>query len=134
LYRGASGVSILYRILFVLMALRLLMPPGICACKLSSPAARLLADFFQTGRPLQPVPPPDAEDDDHNPGCPASPLAVAMGLKPASHPILPPDLAPEPSPALEEAEPVLVPDSPAAELACGPAQGPLYLTLCALLI
>jgi hypothetical protein len=127
-------VSILYRILIALMALRLLMPPGICACKLSSPAARLLADFFQTARPGSPLAPPDAEDDDHAPGCPASPLAVGMGLKPASHPILPPDLALERPPALEEAELALAINSPAPEPAGGLAEGPLYLTLCALLI
>jgi hypothetical protein len=126
-------VSILYKALVALMALRLLMPPGICACKLSSPAARLLADFFQTARP-QPPTPPDAEDDDHAPGCPASPLAVAMGLKPASHPILPPDLALERPPALEEAEQAVYIDSPVSGAACGLAQGPLYLTLCALVI
>jgi hypothetical protein len=127
-------VSILYRILIALMALRLLMPPGICACKLSSPAARLLADFFRTARPLPPVAPPDAEDDDHAPGCPASPLAVAMGLKPASHPILPPDLALERPPALGEAELALCTDPPAPDAASGLAPEPLYLTLCALLI
>ncbi len=127
-------MSILYRILIALMALRLLMPPGICACKLSSPAARLLAGFFRTGLP-QPAAPSDAEDDDHAPGCPASPLAVGMGLKPASHPILPPDLALERPPALEEA--VLascIDSSPAPAAACGSATGPLYLTLCALVI
>ena len=127
-------MSILYRILIALMALRLLMPPGICACKLSSPAARLLADFFQTARPLPPPAPPDAEDNDHAPGCPASPLAVAMGLLPASHPILPPDLALERPPALEEAELALCLDLPPSEAACGLASGPLYLTLCALII
>lgn len=126
-------MSILYRILIALMALRLLMPPGICACKLSSPAARLLAGFFRTGLP-QPAAPADAEDDDHAPGCPASPLAVGMGLKPASHPILPPDLALERPPTLEEAElaPCVAP--PASAAACGLATGPLYLTLCALVI
>jgi hypothetical protein len=127
-------VSILYRILIALMALRLLMPPGICACKLSSPAARLLASFFQTGRPQIPAPPADAEDDDHAPGCPASPLAVGMGLKPASHPILPPDLALERPPALEEAELALCIDFLPSEAACDSASEPLYLTLCALII
>ena len=127
-------MSILYRILIALMALRLLMPPGICACKLSSPAARLLADFLALTKPLPPAPPADAEDDDHAPGCPASPLAVAMGLKPASHPILPPDLALERPPALEEAELAFCSHSPVPEVACCLAQEPLYLTLCALLI
>lgn len=126
-------MSILYRILIALMALRLLMPPGICACKLSSPAARLLASFFQTVRPA-PLPPADPADDDHAPGCPASPLAVGMGLKPASHPILPPDLALERPPALEEAELALCIDFPPPETTCGSATEPLYLTLCALLI
>ncbi len=126
-------MSILYRILIALMALRLLMPPGICACKLSSPAARLLASLFQTALP-QPPAPTDAEDDDHAPGCPASPLAVAMGLKPASHPILPPDLALERPPVLEEAEWTLCVGPPAPTAAGGSAQQPLYLTLCALVI
>ena len=126
-------MSILYRILIALMALRLLMPPGICACKLSSPAARLLAAFLQTGLP-QPAAPSDAEDDDHAPGCPASPLAVGMGLVPASHPILPPDLALERPPALDGAELALCIDLPPSEAACGLASEPLYLTLCALII
>jgi hypothetical protein len=126
-------VSILYHLLIALTALRLLMPPGICACKLSSPAARLLADFFQTAGP-QPAAPADAEDDDHAPGCPASPLAVGMGLKPDSHPILPPDLTLERPPALEEAELTVCLDSPAPDAACDLAEAPLYLTLCALLI
>ena len=125
-------MSILHRILIALMALRLLMPPGICACKLSSPAARLLAAFFRTDLPRPSA--PDAEDDDHAPGCPASPLAVGMGLKPASHPILPPDLALERPPALEEAELALCIDFPPSEATCGPPSGPLYLTLRALLI
>ena len=127
-------MSILHRILIALMALRLLMPPGICACKLSSPAARLLAAFFRADRPQQPPAPTDAEDDDHAPGCPASPLAVGMGLVPASHPILPPDLALERPPALEEAEPALCIDFPPSEAASGFASEPLSLTLCALVI
>ena len=126
-------MSILYKALVALMALRLLMPPGICACKLSSPAARLLADFFQTARSL-PTAPDGEEDDDHAPGCPASPLAVAMGLMPASHPVLPPDLTLERPPALEEAELALCVNLPPPEAACDLAPGPLYQTLCALLI
>jgi hypothetical protein len=57
-----------------------------------------------------------------------------MGLVPASHPNLPPDLALERPPALEEAELALGIDFPPSEAACGLASEPLYLTLCALVI
>jgi hypothetical protein len=75
-------VSILTRVLFVLLTLRLLVPPGICLCKLSSPASRLLASAL--GNDLPP-PPAESEPDDHHhhDGCPASPLSQALGLRPA---------------------------------------------------
>jgi hypothetical protein len=73
-------VAILKLILFVLLTLRLLMPPGICVCKLSSPAARLLAQVL--GNEL-PAPPTETDHDDHDDGCPAGPLKEALGLRPA---------------------------------------------------
>ncbi len=78
-------------LLMVLLTMRLLMPPGICACKWTSPAARLLLSLAQSDRQL----PNDSEsdDDDHDPGCPASPLASGMGVKPYCEPIRPPALA-----------------------------------------
>jgi hypothetical protein len=66
-----------------LIVLRLLMPPGICVCKLTSPALRLLA-VLQGAEP--PVAPLEVEDDDHSPGCPASYLSQGLGVAPPSGP------------------------------------------------
>jgi hypothetical protein len=77
---GRAGVIILTRALFILLALRLLVPPGICLCKLSSPASRLLAQALNSDH----VPPVENDDDHHHhDGCPASPLNEGMGLRPA---------------------------------------------------
>ena len=63
------------RILYVLIFLRLMAPPGVCLCKLSAPALAFLA-----GNSL---PQEDqTQDDDHLPGCPCSPLCAGMGLQP----------------------------------------------------
>jgi hypothetical protein len=74
-------VWILTRVLFVLLALRLLVPPGICLCKLSSPASRLLADALGN-EPLS-LPAETEHHDDHHDGCPAGGLCEALGLRPA---------------------------------------------------
>jgi hypothetical protein len=117
----------------VLMFLRLMMPPGICACQYPAPAAALFANLAGAEAP---VPPPD-NDDDHAPGCPASDLAQGMGLQPAGppHPAL--DLAraldaldagPQPpAPALESA-PAFLDISPQL------LRPPLFRTDCALRI
>ncbi|HTU89525.1 MAG TPA: hypothetical protein VMF69_05455 [Gemmataceae bacterium] len=84
-------------LLIVLIVLRLLMPPGICACKWSSPAARLLIALTQLDRQI-PVEQQRDNDDDHDAGCPASPLAAGMGVKPPCEPLLPPALAFDPPP------------------------------------
>src|SRR5947209_7014983 len=70
----------LARVLLVLLTVRLLMPPGICACRWSAPAAGLLVHLLGADTSV-PVPAPE-EDDDHAPGCPASPLAQGMGVHP----------------------------------------------------
>ncbi len=69
-------------LLSVLITMRLLMPPGICVCKLSSPASRLLA--AAVGNELPPALPEN--DDDHDPGCPASCLAPGLGVAPPTGP------------------------------------------------
>ena len=127
-------MSMSWRILFVLLGLRLLMPPGICACKLSSPAAKLLAAALG-GTPVS-LPGDSSEDDlDHSPGCPASDLAQGMGVAPPSGPGTL-DLAPAPHPDLAPA-PLFASLSPAAvpaEPFFGALDDPLFLTHCALLI
>jgi hypothetical protein len=65
-----------------MMTLRLLMPPGVCACKLGGPAGRMLAGLLNAQPADSPVEP--EENEDHDPGCPASRLAAGMGLVPAS--------------------------------------------------
>jgi len=120
-------------ILMLLIAIRLLMPPGICVCKWSSPAARFLVALLQSDRqvPIE----QERDDDDHDAGCPASPLATGMGVKPPSVPLLPPGLSLDPSPSLESTQ--------SASSICADTvspgrfdhpQDPLYLTLRALLI
>jgi hypothetical protein len=70
-------------LLSLLIALRLLMPPGLCICKLSSPVLRAIAI---TRGQEPPAPPSPADDDDHHPGCPASFLSVGMGVAPPPGP------------------------------------------------
>jgi hypothetical protein len=90
-------------LLMVLMVLRLLMPPGICACKWSSPAARLLIALTQNQRSIPVESQPDNEDD-HDAGCPASPLAAGMGVAPPCDPLLPPEPALDPPPWLADTQ------------------------------
>lgn len=131
-------MSTLYRTLLVLMTLRLLMPPGICACKWNAPAARLLLAVVQTEKD---VPDPVPEDpNDHEPGCPASPFAVGMGVRPPAEPLPLPalslDLVPSaeltattPHPSAGDPGPFArSPEDPA------PPDDPLYLTLRTLLL
>lgn len=125
-----------HRILVVLVTLRLLMPPGICACKLGSPVSRFVATFIQTGKlALPPLEREDAEDDDHTPGCPASFLASGMGVAPPVEPVLlTPLLSLDEPPVLTPAEaPAHATPEPTDALARAP-DDPLYLTLCALVI
>lgn len=119
-------------ILMVLIALRLMMPPGICACKWKSPAARCLAALWQSDRPIPYE--EEREDDDHAPGCPASPLAAGMGIKPSAAPILPPDLALDAPPREMPPGLPLMTTETAASPHFDPLQDPLYLTFRAILI
>ena len=70
---GGLRVRLGLRILFVLLFLRLMAPPGICLCKLNASAIL----FPQGTVPSE----SDEPDDDHAPGCPCSPLAAGMGLR-----------------------------------------------------
>jgi hypothetical protein len=128
-------VSILARVLLVLLTIRLLMPPGICACQWSGPAAQLLLHALGADVPY--VPPAQPEpDDDHAPGCPASPLAQGMGVHPPAGPSTL-DLAATLTAPLVDPTPTL----PAAGHAALPSltrhawpAPPLFLSACALLI
>lgn len=123
-------------ILVVLVTLRMLMPPGICACKLSSPTARFVETFLKTGRlVLPPMEREDAQDDDHTPGCPASFLATGMGVHPPVEPvILTPLLALDRPPVFLPVEALLDATLQPVETLTHPPDDPLYLTLCALVI
>lgn len=119
-------------LLMVLIVVRLLMPPGICACKWTSPAARLLLALAHSERQIPT--PSESDDDDHEAGCPASPLAVGMGVKPPCEPILPPALAldlpsPEPTPTLLS----IATDTPIS-FRLDSSHSPLYVTFRALLV
>lgn len=123
----------LHRILFVLLTLRLLLPPGICVCQWHSPAARILAGLFKTGKEVPPSPPAENEDD-HEPGCPASKLAAGMGLRPAAQPPLPPAASPEVVDVAEAFVPLATTPFDGGYPAYRPPDASLYLTVCALLI
>jgi hypothetical protein len=124
-------VAILYRLLCVLIVVRVLCPPGVCVCKLSTRPVGVLANLF-TGTEVPPLPP--EEEDDHDPGCPCSPLSTALGLRPSDVPLhavvfVAPsfDLAPY---AL-----ILSPFDTAPRLPLAwPAEAHLYLTHCSILI
>jgi hypothetical protein len=119
-------------ILMVLIGIRMLMPPGICVCKWNSPAARFLVALWQSDRQ---VPVEEERDDDHAPGCPASPLAVGMGVKPPSEPLLPPDLSLDLPPPPESAQLFSSTWTETTDFVrFDHAHSPLYLTLRALLI
>jgi hypothetical protein len=111
----------LARALFVLLTLRLLMPPGICVCHLADTASRA-------------APAPETGEDDHHPGCPASYLSLGLGLKPLPGPgpvELPPCgwLAPCPlAPPISLVAPPTDPHDPA------PEPIPLHVVYCAFLI
>lgn len=125
-------MAILYRLFCVLIVVRVLCPPGVCLCKFSTAPARLLATLFHTGKEVPP--PPPEENDDHEPGCPCSPLTAGMGLRPSDVPLhaivfVPPslDLAAEPPllSSLDETTPWPL---------AWPPEAHLYLTHCSILI
>jgi hypothetical protein len=125
-------VSALRALLMVLIAVRLLMPPGICACKWNAPAARLLVALTQNETQVPNE--EERDDDDHEPGCPASPLAAGMGVKPPCEPLLPPTLALD-LPLLPSIPLFLsVYTEETAPLVFSSPPHPLYLTLRALLL
>jgi hypothetical protein len=116
----------------VLITVRMLMPPGICACKWTSPAARLLLALAQSERQIPT--PSESDDDDHDAGCPASPLAVGMGVKPPCEPLLPPALALDP-PSLESTPtPLSIATETPVSFRFDSSHSPLYVTFCALLV
>jgi hypothetical protein len=122
-------VSIVCRLGLVLIGVRLLVPPCVCLCQLTAPAARFVAGLLGGD-----LPPPEPEDPDHHhDGCPASKLSVGLGVPPAScQPCIAPCVAvldrhpTRPS----EIDPLFATFS----LAADPPRPPLCLTLCALLI
>jgi hypothetical protein len=130
IYGGASAVSILRPLLLVAITLRLLMPPGVCLCKLSSPAVRLLS-LALGGDPPASV--PEHDDHEHHPGCPASGLTEGLGVQPASaqldHPV--PSLD-SPAPPLNLALTSTV--EPHLDHSLHPRTTPLYVSRCAWLL
>jgi hypothetical protein len=110
-----------------------MLPPGICVCQWHSPAARWLVRLLNTGKEVPPSPPVENEDD-HEPGCPASKLAAGMGLRPASHPPLPPAPTPEVVCAYSTDSPTTSPSGSVTFPTYRPPDAGIYLTACALLI
>lgn len=132
--RESFVVFHLRTLLMILIALRLLMPPGICACQWSSPAARMLLALTQSDRQLPSEPQRDNEDD-HDAGCPASPLSVGMGVVPPCDPLLPPGLSLD---SVPPTQPTLLPCfSPSEQVLFvhfESTSAPLYLTVRTLLL
>ena len=127
-------MSHLRTLLMVLIVMRLLMPPGICACKWSSPAARLLIALTQSDRQV-PVQQERDNDDDHDAGCPASPLSAGMGVAPPCEPHFPPGLSLNPPLPLQSTLPYFSADpEPVASVRFEVPSAPLYLTVRALLL
>jgi hypothetical protein len=133
----SQGSAILFSsrtILMVLITMRLLLPPGICVCKWSSPAARMLVALVQSEHEV-PIEDQRDDDDDHDAGCPASPLAAGMGVKPPTEPLLPPGLSLDPLPQLETSQPLFTLCAATVSWArFDPPHVPVYLTLRALLV
>jgi hypothetical protein len=114
-------VAIVSRVLFVLLTLRLLMPPGICVCHLADTVGRA-------------APSPENGGDDHHPGCPASYLSLGLGLKPLPGPgpvELPPCGWQSPSSPVPASAPS--PPPPVAR-ALAHESPPLHVVYCAFLI
>jgi hypothetical protein len=113
-------VAIATRVLFVLLTLRLLMPPGVCVCHLADAVGR-----------AEPAP---ESGDDHHPGCPASYLSLGLGLKPLPGPG-PVELAASGWQAPPLPAPVPSSSSPPTGLAVlAPESPPLHVVHCAFLI
>jgi hypothetical protein len=120
-------------LLMILIVLRLLMPPGICACQWSSPAARLLIGIAQSDRQIPNEPQRDNEDD-HDAGCPASPLSAGMGVAPPFDPLLPPGLALDPLPPQEALLFCTISTEQEISVDFQSTSTPLYLTVRTLLL
>jgi len=128
-------LSYLRAFLMVLIVVRLMMPPGICACKWSSPAARLLIALMQSDRQIPVQQERDNNDDDHDAGCPASPLSAGMGIAPPCEPHFPPGLALDPPPLPQSALPFFsIATEPVASIRFDSSSTPVYLTVRALLL
>lgn len=124
-------VTAIQRFLLLLLMVRLLLPPGICLCHDNSPASRLILDLLNPDRPQSST--SCEEDEDHDPGCPGSPLATGMGLKLPLVAVFPP----LPNTVLDM--PGLVLPAPAFFWSAPPTWGlsppiPIYLEDCSLLI
>jgi hypothetical protein len=127
-------VNHLRALLMALVVLRLLMPPGICACQWSSPAARLLIALTQGDRKI-PIEQQRESDDDHDAGCPASPLAAGMGIAPPCEPFLPPGLALDSLPSPQTQLLVcFLPSERVDSIHFHALSAPLYVTVRALLL
>jgi hypothetical protein len=117
-------------LLSVLITLRLLMPPGICVCKLSTPASRLLAAACGSELPAIPT---EESDDDHDPGCPASYLSQGLGVAPPSGPGL---IFLTLTGSVESILPVVhlvLPSDLLPTFSAPPSSPPLYVEQCALI-
>jgi hypothetical protein len=112
-------------LLLLLILLRLLWPPGLCACQ-----------FFHLEEPPQtPADAPDHNHDEHPPGCPGSKTASNLWIARADPPPAP-DLCSDagllPEPAVLPAPAPAISDRVSTDP--DPGERPLYVTLRALLI
>jgi hypothetical protein len=95
----------------------------------------MLLALTQSDRQLPSEPQGDTEDD-HDAGCPASPLAVGMGVAPPCDPLLPPGLSLD-SVSLSQPTTLLSCSFPTEQVFCvhfESTSAPLYLTVRTLLL
>lgn len=123
-------MRILSRILVLLIFARILVPPGMCLCKMEAPASRAVAWILGADMPEAPYHP---DDDDHHPGCPASYLSLGLGLHPMPFMEPPPLFLSLPSytPSLSVTTLVVPLSVRAIDFAADP---PLYVSHCALTV
>lgn len=122
-------MSILRTLILVAITFRLLLPPGICVCKLSSPVAQLL--ILMAGSESSHS---QEDDEDHHPGCPASGLTAGLGVQPVTPSVTLPALSHDIPPVLAFDLVTSPPCDQSRSLSEISQTPPLYLSQCALRI
>jgi hypothetical protein len=122
-------VAVICRVLVVLAAWRLMLPQGVCLCRLVQPVASLAAGALG----LDPPAPEPPEDDSHLAGCPGSRVGPFRAETPVAPPALSSLVLTCPSPVAPPAlSPISSPLLPELPYQTGPPR--LFVTFCAFLL